>query len=308
MVRPLSKSPLTLVLSGLAMFAFAGNSVLARLALGSESIDAASFSSIRFTSGALTLVLVMVVQRWFQLGTSDSSVNNSENISVGWIPAIVLLFYTITFSAAYQVLEAGAGALLLFGSVQVTMILAALKRGERLDLAEGLGALLALIGLVYLILPNFETPSWLGAVMMLCSGAAWGLYSLLGQTVRRPLAASTENFLRSLPLIWGFNLLSFADVHISFAGVWPAIVAGSITSGLGYVIWYTALRSLSATLAATIQLSIPILAAMGGVLWLQEKLSLHLLISASIVLGGITIALLSRKNQGDRQETLSPES
>ncbi len=272
------------------MLAFAANSVICRLALEGGAIDAASFSSIRLAAGALTLLLICAARRPGRESSGEGS----------WRAAALLFLYAVCFSFAYLSLAAGTGALILFGAVQVTMILAALASGERPHRFEWLGLLLALAGLVYLVLPGLSAPSPLGSALMATAGVAWGIYSLLGRASRAPLQTTAGNFVRSLPLVAAVSLLSLPWLHLSATGVLLAVLSGALASGVGYVIWYAALRGLTATRAATVQLSVPVLAALGGVALLAEPITLRLLLSAALILGGIGMALAGRAEAGKR--------
>jgi drug/metabolite transporter (DMT)-like permease len=275
---------LTVLYTSLAMIAFASNSLLNRLALGQESIDAVSYTTIRLMAGAITLWLISFLQK-----------NNAEpKVRGNWISAAMLFLYAITFSFAYLSLTAGTGALILFGTVQVTMILVALRSGERPQLLEWLGVLLALGGLVYLVMPGLKSPSLLGSALMIMAGIAWGIYSLRGRGTQSPLADTAGNFIRSVPLIIAVRLVTLNGVQLSQSGILLAILSGAVASGVGYVIWYAALRGLTAIRAAIAQLSVPVLTAWGGVVLLAEDISLRLILAGAFILGGIAIAITGR--------------
>lgn len=265
------------------MIAFASNSLLNRLALGQKAIDAVSYTTIRLVTGAVTLWIIAFLQRK----------NPGPIVRGNWISAFMLFLYAITFSFAYLSLSAGTGALILFGSVQVTMILAALRSGERPHFLEWLGVLLALGGLVYLVLPGLAAPSLLSSALMISAGIAWGIYSLRGRGVESPLANTAGNFLYALPFIALVRLVTLNNMQLSPYGVLLAACSGAIASGLGYVIWYAALRGLTATRATIVQLSVPVLAGWGGVIFLAEQLSLRLVIAGVLILGGIGMAVRS---------------
>ncbi len=276
---------LTALYTSLTMAAFASNSLLNRLALGQEIIDAVSYTTVRLMSGALTLWLITSLQR-----------NSVEpRVRGNWISAAMLFLYAIAFSLAYLSLSAGTGALILFGSVQVTMILVALRSGERPQPLEWLGILLALGGLVYLVLPGLESPSLLGSTSMMIAGIAWGVYSLRGRGSGSPLADTAGNFLRAVPLILAIRLVLLNGVHLSASGVVLAVLSGAVASGVGYVIWYAALAGLTATRAAIVQLSVPVLAAWGGVAFLAEEVSWRLILAGALILGGIALAIARRR-------------
>lgn len=270
-------------LTVLAMLAFAGNSLLCRLALRDTTIDAASFTSIRLVSGAVMLAILMAGRgaRPWTAGT--------------WRAAAMLFAYAVTFSFAYRQLTAATGALLLFGAVQITMLGYGLATGERLQGLQWLGLSVAVAGLVGLLLPGIAAPPLMGAVFMLAAGAAWGVYSLLGRGVTDPVAGTAGNFLRAVPFTIVLSLVTAAQASFDAAGLLYAVASGAITSGLGYVLWYAALPAFKAASAATIQLSVPALAALGGVLLLAEPLSPRLLIASVAILGGIALVILRRR-------------
>jgi drug/metabolite transporter (DMT)-like permease len=273
----------TAIYTILALIAFAANSVLCRVALRNGAIDPASFSTIRFASGALTLLLV-------------TSFTGKRTLSAGsWTSAGILFLYAIPFSFAYTRLSAAAGALILFGVVQLTMITAGLWKGERPRPLQWFGMGLSIAGLAYLLLPGFGSPSLPGAALMSLAGFCWGTYSLRGRGAASPLAQTTSNFVRSVPLIFSVSLLTISQFHIEGIGALFAVLSGIVASGAGYVIWYSALRGLTATRAAVVQLAVPILAATAGVIFLGEILSPRLIIASVMVLGGIGLALLRRK-------------
>ena len=261
------------------------NSVLCRLALGQAAIDAASFSTIRLSSGAVMLLLITAIS-----GQKISPTSRNK-----WLSATLLFLYAIAFSFAYINLSTGTGALILFGSVQATMIVVALWSGERPHWLAWMGLLLALAGLIYLVFPGLSAPSLSRSVLMMVAGISWGFYSLRGRGTQNPLGETTNNFVRSLPFALAINLIMLAQTSISARGVILAVMSGALASGVGYVIWYTALKGLTATRAATVQLAVPVLAAMAGVIFLSEKISLRLALSALMILGGIGLALIGRE-------------
>lgn len=277
--------PRTLLLTALAMLAFAGNSLLCRLALRETAIDAASFTAIRLASGALTLWLLL------RLRTAR------QPMAGNWPGALALFAYAAAFSFAYLQLDTGVGALLLFGAVQLSMLLWGLWRGERLGLAASLGTALAAGGLLALLLPGASAPPLTAALLMLLAGIAWGGYSLLGRGQGDPLAVTAGNFLRAAPLALLLALALLPRLSGDGPGLFYAVLSGAVTSGVGYAIWYSALPGLRASQAATVQLSVPILAALGGALLLGEALTLRLLLSAGAVLGGIALVLGSRQRK-----------
>lgn len=270
------------LLTGIAMVAFAGNSLLCRMALAEGAIDAPSFTVIRLLSGAVTLVALM----WFRQGRPTALAASGS-----WRSAFTLFFYAITFSYAYVTLSAASGALILFGCVQGTMIAAALLSGERPTRLESIGWLLAGTGLIALLLPGASAPSLLGASLMALSGVGWGLYSLFGRQESRPLAATTGNFVRVLAPSMLLLPLAAGQFSASREGVLLAILAGSLTTGIGYIVWYAALPRLSALQAALVQLSVPAIAAFGGVLLLSEPITMRLVVCGSLILGGIWLSV-----------------
>jgi drug/metabolite transporter (DMT)-like permease len=270
-----------------AMVAFAGNSVLTRLALGRGEIDAATFSTLRIAGGAGMLLV-----------TTALAESGKVRLTGSWVSAAVLFVYTIPFSFAYNSLTAGTGALILFALVQVTMMVAAVSAGERPHWSQWMGLALALCGLIYLVFPGLKAPSPVGSVLMAIAGIMWGVYSLRGRGSGNPLQLNMSNFIRTLPLVIVVNLLVGSQIHITTSGVLLALGAGAITSGLGYVVWYTALRNLTAMRAAIVQLMVPVLAGIGGVLLLGEAISSRLVVSGVIVLGGIALALTGGRKFG----------
>ncbi|MEM9219503.1 MAG: DMT family transporter [Cyanobacteria bacterium P01_F01_bin.150] len=277
----------TVLLTALTLVAFAANSLLTRMALGNESIDAASFMTLRLGSGAIFLWLLAQFRR---AAIADPPTPSPTK----WTAALMLFVYAVTFSFSYLQLAAGTGALILFGTVQVTMITAALYQGESPRPLEWVGLLLALVGLGYLVSPGLAAPPLVGAILMVIAGIAWGGYSLLGRSSREPVAYTTINFIRAVPFALGVSLVTLSMLHWSWRGVGLAIASGVFASGLGYSLWYAALKGLTATRAATVQLAVPILAAIAGIVWLQEALSIRLIISSAMILGGIGIAVLGR--------------
>jgi drug/metabolite transporter (DMT)-like permease len=275
--------PRLLGLTALAMTAFAANSILCRLALKATQIDPSSFTLVRLASGALTLWILVR----FRSGGSTPAGN--------WRSALCLFAYAGAFSYAYVTLDAGTGALLLFGAVQATMILVGLLRGERLTTLQTTGLVLALAGLVSLLLPGVTAPSWTGAILMVSAGIAWGAYSLLGRGNTRPTATTAGNFIRGAGLAVVLSLVTLPWLHFDPVGAGYAVLSGAIASGLGYAIWYTALPGLKATQAATVQLSVPVIAAAGGILILGEHLTLRLALCSIAILGGIAMVLQARK-------------
>lgn len=272
-------------LTGLALLAFASNSVLCRLALTDNVIDAASFTSIRLLSGVIFLLFLVLVKTKKRINMQGGS----------WLSSLFLFSYAAAFSYAYISLDTGAGALILFGFVQVTMIFSGMLKGKRLLRVEWVGLLLALAGLSVLLAPGVSAPSPTGFALMALSGIAWGLYTLAGQGSKAPLIDTANNFLRTLPFIALTMLLAFDDMQLSNKGVLLAIVSGAVMSGLGYAIWYSVLPALSLTQAAIIQLTVPIIAAFGGVLFSNEMITNQLITSSILVLGGVLVVILGKQ-------------
>lgn len=276
-------APATLFLSAVAMAAFAANSLLCRVALRGAHIDPAGFAVVRVASGAAVLALMTWTRR-----ASHPPVRGD------WWAAAMLFAYVAAFSFAYLTLAAGTGALVLFGAVQLTMFAAGLRAGERFAIVGWVGLLLAVSGLVVLVLPGVAAPSPAGAALMAIAGVAWGLYSLRGRGVPDPLGSTAANFARALPMALLLGLAFAARLHLDAAGLLLAVLSGALTSGLGYAVWYAALRGLSAMRAAVVQLSVPVLAACGGALWLGEAFTLRLLLAVLAILGGIALALAGK--------------
>ena len=276
-----------IVYTSITMLAFAGNSILCRMALRDGAIDPASFTSIRLLSGAIVLLLIV------RLTSNNPSIREHG----GWLSALVLFFYAICFSYAYISLSAGAGALILFGFVQGTMIEMALWSGDRPSVSEWLGWSLAFGGLVWLLIPGIEAPPAIGATLMALAGIGWGVYSIRGRDETNALVSTCSNFVYSIAFVIVLSAITYSSADITNRGVVLAVISGAITSGVGYVIWYVALNYLSAMQAALVQLSVPAIAAAGGVILLAEPISLRLLTSGALILGGISLALVQKSNR-----------
>jgi len=274
---------LTLSLTLLAMIAFAGNSLLCRLALQQTAIDPASFTTLRILSGALTLWLIVRLR------------SSSHSAAGSWPSALALFAYAAAFSYAYVSLSAATGALLLFGAVQATMIGYGLWTGERMRPRQTMGLALALGGLVGLLLPGLSAPPLSGALLMLGAGVAWGVYSLRGKRAGDATCVTAGNFLRAVPMALLLGLAALPWSSLDIAGFWYAVSSGALASGVGYAIWYTALRGLKATSAATVQLSVPVITAVGGIVFLGETISLRLLITSAAILGGIALVVIDNQ-------------
>lgn len=271
-----------LVLTTFALTAFAFNSILCRMALGAGEADAAGFTAVRLFSGALVLAAILLLS-----GKTQNPAKNGN-----WPSAFFLFAYAIAFSFAYFGLTAATGALILFGCVQITMIAAAVFRGERPALGEWFGVLVAFSGLVYLMLPGLSAPPLASALLMAAAGVAWGFYTLRGKGSTDPLADTAGNFIRSVPMILVASLPFISQLGLSVRGFVLAVLSGAVASGIGYWAWYAALRDLTATRASVFQLSVPAIAALGGFLFLSESADLRLFAAGSLILGGIGLTIL----------------
>jgi drug/metabolite transporter (DMT)-like permease len=270
------------ILTLLAMVAFASNSLLCRLALRQTTIDAASFTFIRILSGAIALWLIVITRK------------SGRTIAGSWPSALALFGYAAAFSFAYITLSAGTGALLLFGAVQATMILWGLRKGERFNARQSFGLAIALGGLVALVFPGLSAPPIGGALLMTGAGIAWGIYSLRGKGAGDPISVTAGNFWRCVLLTATLSMALVRWTNLDPAGIRYAIASGAIASGVGYVIWYSALPGLKATTAATVQLSVPVLATFGGILFLSESITLRFLLASLLILGGIALVIVER--------------
>lgn len=268
----------------LAMLAFAANSLLCRLALRHTEIDPTSFTLMRLLSGAVMLWVIVAIKG---VGARRSGT---------WLGAFTLFVYAFAFSYAYVHLETGAGALLLFGAVQLTMLGYGYYKGERMQAVAILGLVLAIGGLVALLLPGATSPAPASAALMALSGIAWAIYSLIGRHSNDPLASSAWNFLRAIPFMLLASTPFLDHLSLDLTGALCAIGSGAIASGVGYAIWYAALRSLSSFQAASIQLSVPVLASLAGALILNESLTSRLVITSLAVLGGIGLILSGKRS------------
>lgn len=269
----------TLLLTMLAMLAFAGNSLLCRAALRDSQIDPTSFTALRLLAGALVLWLLLALHRRKTIGTGS------------WPGALSLFVYAAAFSYAYVDLDAGAGALLLFGAVQLSMVSWGLTQGERLNRWQIGGMIMAGIGLTALLLPGTSTPSMMASLLMVLAGGAWGAYSLMGKRKPDPLAATAGNFIRTLPMVAVMCLLFWTQLEWDRTGAVYALLSGGLTSGIGYAVWYAAMPGLAAVQAASVQLSVPLITALAGSLLLGETLTGRLLVAGMAILGGITLVL-----------------
>lgn len=280
----------TVALTILAMIAFAANSLLCRLALGAGLIDAASFMTVRMASGAATLSLIMLLRGGHLLPRRAD-----------WRTVVTLFAYMAFFSFAYRSLSAGTGALILFGAVQLTMFVLALRAGEHFSFVSWIGLAAAALGLVYLVSPGLTAPDPFGAVLMAAAGMSWGFYSLIGRGVGDPLEATAGNFVWAVPLTLAVSAVCANSFHVSANGLALAVASGAVASGCGYVIWYAALGGLSATRAATVQLTVPAIAAFGGVMLLSEQITVRLLVASAATLGGVALVVTQRAAKAQRR-------
>lgn len=290
-MAPSPPSPVrTTLATVLAMVAFAANSILCRLALHPPSIDAIGFTAIRLLSGALTLLVIARL----------SGRRRPRAAGGTWTSGAALFTYALAFTFAYLRLDVGTGALILFALVQATMIGRGIATDERPTRWQGIGIGAALAGLVYLVSPGLTAPAPLGAAAMALAGVAWGIYSLRGRRTPDPLVTTTDNFLRSVPLVLIPAALVYGRLELSLRGGLLAATSGALASGLGYVVWYVALRGLSNTRAAAVQLTVPVIAAAGGVALLGETLSLRLAVAAVAILGGVALTWVDREGARKR--------
>ncbi|MCB1797575.1 MAG: DMT family transporter [Gammaproteobacteria bacterium] len=274
------------MLTVLAMLAFAGNSLLCRFALQETAIDAASFTSLRLLSGAVSLWLIVYLR------------GGGLVVSGSWASALALFAYAAAFSFAYISLPAATGALLLFGAVQATMIGYGLWSGEHMTLRQWVGLVMALLGLVGLLSPGLSAPPLSGALLMLGAGIAWGVYSLRGRGGGDATAVTAGNFVRAVPMALALSLLARPVLSVDVEGAWYAVVSGALASGVGYALWYRALPGLRPVSAATVQLSVPVIAALGGVMFLSEAPGVRLVLASLAILGGIALVIVGRRHAG----------
>src|SRR5947207_9404865 len=330
LISSVVKSTRVFILTLLAMIAFASNSLLCRAALKQTTVDAATFTFVRIFSGAAALWLIVKMRRRSVVERTARPLVDGSEIRVkfpppqsypkgrgdpfslrektrmrvlswkdagNWWSAFALFIYAAAFSFAYVDLAAGTGALLLFGAVQATMILWGFRNGERLDAIQVVGLVAAVSGLVVLVFPGISAPPLAGSALMLGAGIAWGVYSLRGKAAGDAIAATAGNFLRAAPFAALISTIFLARTRVDLAGISYAALSGAITSGLGYAIWYTVLPSLKATSAASVQLSVPVLAATGGILLLGESITLRYIVASIAVLGGIALVVLTLHSQ-----------
>lgn len=271
------------VLTVLTMIAFAGNPLLCRVALEHTAIDAASFTAIRLISGAIVLWVVAWLFRASHSGKGS------------WLSGLSLFAYAACFSFAYVSVPAGTGALLLFGAVQATMIGHSIWAGERLRRLQIIGMALALAGLIGLLLPGLSAPPLVGATLMLAAGVAWGIYSLRGRGTGDPTKVTAGNFLLSVPFAVALLIVSIDSAKLDSLGIGYAVASGAVTSGIGYAIWYSVLPSLKVASAATIQLSVPVITAFGGIAFLGESMTVRLALASIAILGGVALVFMEKQ-------------
>lgn len=271
----------------LSLIAFAGNSVLCRMALGDGAIDAAGFTLIRLLSGAFVLFLIV------KLASQPDA--EEKSLSGSWYAAFMLFIYAVTFSYAYISLNTASGALILFASVQITIVLTSIFSGRKLHFMEWADLAIAFSGFVYLMLPGATSPSLVGFVLMVVSGVAWGVYTLLGKGSASPLQDTACNFIRTIPMCVILLVVVLVQNHWTTEGVVLAVLSGGLASGLGYSIWYFALGGLNSIQAAVVQLLVPVIAALGGVFVVGETLSIQLLISTLVILCGVSLVVFRKR-------------
>lgn len=290
-----------------ALVAFAFNSILCRLALRGEEADAAGFTFVRLLSGAIALAVISYLAPKGGNASVNERADNADGTLVNtrvsafrnrgsWASAFFLFAYAVCFSFAYLGLTAGTGALILFGSVQLTMIAVAIFRGERPSALEWLGLAVAIGGLVYLVFPGLQSPPLVSSLLMAAAGAAWGGYTLRGKVSSDPLGDTAGNFVRSIPMAVAVVLISLPNIQLSTRGIVLAIISGAVTSGVGYTIWYAALKYHTAIRAAVLQLPVPLLTAVLGIVLLAEVFTARLVIASVLILGGIALTIYGRKS------------
>lgn len=292
----------TFLLALLALFAFAGNSILCRLALKAGNIDAGSFTLLRILSGIAMLFLLLVIQKQMSRRDGNNRDENHSNASSGsWVGGVSLFVYAAFFSYAYITLDTATGALILFGTVQIALIACGVINGDRPSLFECTGFVIACVGFAYLLWPELSKPSAAGLALMIVAGCAWAVYTVLGQGSQNPLLDTAYSFLKTWPLLVLLGLLMFGGVFgvikLSTEGILLAVMSGALTSGVGYALWYAALRNLTNTAAAVSQLSVPIFAAVFGLIFASEVISQRLVISSAMVLGGILLVILNKSQR-----------
>lgn len=280
MTRTIRYDPLrTSLYTAMALIAFAANPVLCRMAMAGDQIGAAGFTIVRLLSGAVVLGLIVLLRHGGIAGK-----NRGQGSA-----AFMLFLYAVTFSFAYIRLDTATGTLILFSTVQITMVLASLKSGNRLHRLEWAAMAIAFAGFIYLLLPGISSPSITGFLLMTVAGIAWGMYTLKGQGSDRPLIDTAYNFFRTMPFLALLLAGLFYDSRFTKEGVFLAMLSGGIASGIGYFIWYAALRGLSTIQSAVVQLSVPVIAAAGGVVFVSEPITPRLVVAALLILGGVLL-------------------
>ncbi|MBA4781968.1 MAG: DMT family transporter [Rhizobiales bacterium] len=280
----------TAILATITMIAFACNSIFGRLALSSEAIDPASYTTIRLISGAMMLLLIVSLRGGFRGHAPDGSFLGTTGLS-----ALALFGYAAFFSFAYLSVDTGVGALILFACVQGTMILWGVYKGERPDMQQWVGMTLAFAGFVYLVSPGLAAPDALGSVLMGIAGISWGIYSLRGRGQKDPVQATARNFIATVPLCIVLSILLIDRSAIELPGVILAVTSGAVTSALGYSLWYETIKGLSATKSAIIQLTVPVIATAGGALFLGEPVSLRYVLASILILGGVALTVIAKQ-------------
>jgi drug/metabolite transporter (DMT)-like permease len=298
----------TFLLTAFTLVAFAANSILCRMALMTHVIGPVEFTVVRLLSGTLILLPLAVFGRGIQAGSAVAAVEKPR-LSFEWrsiLPAVCLFSYALFFSLAYVKLQVSVGALILFPSVQITMIGLSIILGNRVSRMEWFGLALAFAGLVYLLLPGLSAPPLDGTIMMMIAGSSWGVYSILGRNQPRPIHTTARNFLYCLPgcLLLIVILLAVGGgagpVHMQANGLLLAVLSGAVASAIGYVLWYVSLRRITTTAAAISQLAVPVIAALGGILFLHENLTLRLVLASILIFSGITVTVLGKRNDSRR--------
>lgn len=304
---------MTLTLTLLALFAFAANSVLCRIALGQQYIDPAGFTIIRLLSGSIALYLILMFHQYANKKTEPIALQQKVikgNHSKGsWLASMFLFVYALSFSYGYGYLDTGTGALILFGAVQICMVLSVLLRKQKLLNVEWVGLALACVGFFYLMYPELTKPSLLGFILMITSGVAWAGYTLIGKSSISPLIDTCYNFFRTIPFVMLLALVTLTYTEYSYNGVLLAVLSGALMSGVGYAIWYAAVRRLTATIAAVVQLLVPVIATLGGIVFMNEVMTIRFQVSTIMILGGIALVLLTKqvinsKTKGNVKEPL----
>ncbi|MGO2012810.1 MAG: DMT family transporter [Pseudoalteromonas sp.] len=278
----------------LALVAFAANSLLCRMALAQGYIDAWNFTAIRLLSAAVCLAVILLVRA----KKVPVAVAHSQSDRGSWFSSISLVVYALCFSIAYVELDTGTGALILFCAVQLTMIGWGIVNKERLSTLQWTAFIIALLGFIYLMLPSAAVPSFIPAMLMSVSGVAWGIYSIRGKVCDSPLRTTSFNFFRSLLILPLLLIIGFSSIEqLNWQGILLACASGALASGVGYSIWYIALPLLKSSQAAIVQLCVPVLAALAGVLFLGEQLTMRFVIASVVILGAVLVFLLAKQPQ-----------